>query len=101
MKKIISTLLLAICTSFVCAQEQNLLDFKAEVRMDYQRDYVDGDAVKSNSGFKGKYLHAAPPATVIFLCASDNFSMVTNSASSIASATFSLHSTASMPSRSK
>jgi hypothetical protein len=57
MKKIISTLLLAICTSFVYAQEQNLLDFKAEVRMDYQRDYVDGDAVKSNSGFKGKYLN--------------------------------------------
>ncbi|MBO5885818.1 MAG: hypothetical protein J6Q43_03555 [Bacteroidaceae bacterium] len=25
--------------------------------MDYQREYLDGDAVKANSGFRGKYLN--------------------------------------------
>ena len=50
MKKILGTLLMfAICTNYSFAQEQNLLDLKAEVRMDYQREYVDGDAVKPNS----------------------------------------------------
>lgn len=64
MKKIIGTLLLAICTISVFAQEKKLLNLKAEVRMDYQRDYVDGDAIKSNSGFKGKYLNIILNGTI-------------------------------------
>lgn len=64
MKRILGTLLLAISTLSVMAQEQSLIDLKAEVRMDYQRDYVDGDAVKSNSGFKGKYLNIILNGTI-------------------------------------
>ena len=64
MKKIIGTLLLAICTISVFAQEQKLLNLKAEVRMDYQRDYVDGESIKSNSGFKGKYLNIILNGTI-------------------------------------
>ena len=58
MKKILVAWLLgAMCMNFMHAQEQKLLEVKAEVRMDYQREYVDGDAIKPNSGFKGKYLN--------------------------------------------
>lgn len=58
MKKILVAWLLgAMCTNFMHAQEHKLLEVKAEVRMDYQREYVDGDAIKPNSGFKGKYLN--------------------------------------------
>lgn len=65
MRKILGTLLFSvICTSHSFAQEQNLIDLKAEVRMDYQREYVDGDAVKPNSGFKGKYLNIILNGTI-------------------------------------
>ena len=57
MKKIICTLLMAVCASFVCAQESKLVNLQAEVRFDYQREYLDGDALKANSGFKGRYMN--------------------------------------------
>lgn len=41
----------------VFAQEQNLLNLKLEARGDYQREYIDGDAVDNNCGFKGKFLN--------------------------------------------
>lgn len=41
----------------VSAQEQKWLNLQAEVRVDYQKEYVDGEAVKANSGFKGKFLN--------------------------------------------
>lgn len=57
MKKIICTLLMAVGASCVCAQESKLVNLQAEVRFDYQREYLDGDALKANSGFKGKYMN--------------------------------------------
>lgn len=38
-------------------QGQKLLNLQAEARVDYQREYLDGDAVKANSGFKGRYVN--------------------------------------------
>lgn len=64
MRKMIGTLLLAICTGSVFAQEQTIVDLKAEVRMDYQRDYVDGESIGSNSGFRGKYLNIILNGTI-------------------------------------
>lgn len=54
MRKVICALLLGACS--VCADAQDeLLKLRLETRVDYQREYVDGDAVHDNSGFKGKY----------------------------------------------
>ena len=64
MKKTLCTLLMAVCAILVNAQENSLVDLKAEVRFDYQREYLDGDAVKSNSGFKGKYLNVILNGTI-------------------------------------
>ena len=55
MKKILLTLLWGTCFFVVQAQEE-LLKLQAETRIDYQREYVDGTSIHSNSGFKGKYL---------------------------------------------
>ena len=54
MKKLFCTLLMAICVICVVAQEKSLVNLQLETRFDYQREYLDGDAVKANSGFKGK-----------------------------------------------
>ena len=51
MKKTLCTLLMAVCAFTVAAQESTL-DLKGEVRFDYQREYLDGDAVKANSALK-------------------------------------------------
>ena len=51
MKKIICSLCLLISTLCVMAQESKVVNLQFETRMDYQREYLDGDAVKSNSGF--------------------------------------------------
>ena len=56
MKKILLTLLWGTCFFVVQAQEE-LLKLQAETRIDYQREYVDGRSIHSNSGFKGKYLN--------------------------------------------
>lgn len=51
-------MLLAVASlSNMNAQENKWLDLQGEVRVDYQREYLDGDAVKSNSGFKGKFIN--------------------------------------------
>ena len=57
MKKIICTLCLVMSVLCAKAQENKVVNLQLETRMDYQREYLDGDAVKSNSGFKGKYLN--------------------------------------------
>ena len=57
MKKIICTLCLVMSVLCVKAQESKVVNLQLETRMDYQREYLDGDAVKPNSGFKGKYLN--------------------------------------------
>ena len=57
MKKILLTLLWGTCFFVVQAQEE-LLKLQAETRIDYQREYVDGRSIHSNSGFKGMSLSA-------------------------------------------
>lgn len=57
MKKTIGLLLAVASLSNANAQENKWLDLQGEVRVDYQREYLDGDAVKSNSGFKGKFIN--------------------------------------------
>ena len=64
MKKTFYLLLMIVCAISVNAQENSLVDLKAEVRFDYQREYLDGDAVNSNSGFKGKYLNVMLNGTI-------------------------------------
>ena len=49
MKKILLTLLWGTCFFVVQAQEE-LLKLQAETRIDYQREYVDGRSIHSNSG---------------------------------------------------
>lgn len=53
-KFFITLLLLLFVTLAVWAQEKNLVNIGLQARVDYQREYVDGDAVKDNCGFKGK-----------------------------------------------
>lgn len=57
MKKLFVTLCMALCVVCVAAQEKSWVNMQLETRFDYQREYLDGDAVKANSGFKGKYLN--------------------------------------------
>lgn len=56
MKNILCTLVLLCMAQFAAAQD-DLLNFGIEVRADYQREYMNGDPVKDNCGFKGKYLN--------------------------------------------
>ena len=63
MKKILLTLLWGTCFFVVQAQEE-LLKLQAETRIDYQREYVDGRSIHSNSGFKGKYLNVIISGTI-------------------------------------
>ena len=53
MKKIICTLCLVMSVLCVMAQDRKVVNLQLDTRMDYQREYLDGDAVKANSGFKG------------------------------------------------
>ncbi len=58
MKKTICSLLLAACACTVSAQEEsNVLNVSAEIRVDYLHEYLEGEFMKSKSGFRGKYLN--------------------------------------------
>ena len=57
MKKLFCTLFLVLMVLCVKAQGEQIVNLQLETRLDYQREYLDGDAVKANSGFKGKYLN--------------------------------------------
>jgi len=56
--RINKTLITAILLLFVIwpmgAQDGDLVNIGLQARVDYQREYLDGDAVKDNCGFKGK-----------------------------------------------
>ena len=64
MRKIICMLWMAIGALCVKAQDGNVVNLQLETRMDYQREYLDGDAVLPNSGFKGKYLNVMLNGTI-------------------------------------
>lgn len=58
MKNTLCALLAAICCQFAFAQqEEKLFNLGIEARADYQREYIDGDAINDNCGFKGKFLN--------------------------------------------
>jgi len=57
MKKLFCTLVIAFLALGVKGQDNQFVNLQIETRIDYQREYLDGDAVKANSGFKGKYLN--------------------------------------------
>ncbi|MBQ0114977.1 MAG: porin [Bacteroidales bacterium] len=55
MKKV---LLLVVATAITAAAQDNApVNINFEARGDYQRDYVDGETVKDNTGFKGQYFN--------------------------------------------
>ena len=54
MKRLLCAVLCGASVIAACAQDE-LVRLKMQTRVDYQREYVDGDAVHDNSGFKGKY----------------------------------------------
>ena len=55
---------MAIGALCVNAQDSKVVNLQLETRMDYQREYLDGDAVLPNSGFKGKYLNVMLNGTI-------------------------------------
>ena len=58
MKNTLCALFAVLCSQFVFAQyDEALLKLGIEARADYQREYIDGSAIKDNSGFKGQYLN--------------------------------------------
>ena len=50
-------LALFCCQSVFSQQNEALLNLGVETRVDYQREYIDGDAINDNCGFEGKYLN--------------------------------------------
>lgn len=54
MKRLISAVLCGVFVLSANAQDE-LVRLKMQTRVDYQREYVGGDAVHGNSGFRGKY----------------------------------------------
>ncbi len=47
----------ALGAQAVEVETEDLMKFQAEVRLDYQRDWNDGDVVKDNTGFEGKFIN--------------------------------------------
>ncbi len=57
MKQTLLTILLAFAASGLSAQENEVLKLGLKTRLDYQQEYLQGNKVNDNSGFKGKYLN--------------------------------------------
>lgn len=56
---------LICCACAMTAQAQDeLLKLRLDTRVDYQREYVGGEAVHENSGFKGKYFMLAADGVI-------------------------------------
>ena len=53
-KTLIAAILLLFVSRAAEAQDCNLVNIGLQARVDYQREYLSGDAVKDNCGFKGK-----------------------------------------------
>lgn len=75
MKRLICAVLCGASVIAACAQDE-LVRLKMQTRVDYQREYVDGDAVHDNSGFKGKYFMLLLDGKI-----NDHFLMLTASVS--------------------
>ena len=46
------------------AQDNELVTLRIEARLDYTQEYVQGEKINDNSGFKGKYLNIRMDGTV-------------------------------------
>lgn len=57
MKRTLAAVLCACSALAGYAQENSLLSLKAEARMDYQMERVDGETNHDHTGFDGKYLN--------------------------------------------
>lgn len=57
MKRALYSLCAVFCAIGMQAQDAQLLNLKAEVRVDYQREHLDGSTYEPNTGFKGKYVN--------------------------------------------
>lgn len=57
MKKTFLILCAAMVSCLLQAQDNSLTELKAEVRIDYQREWLDGSINKPGTGFKGKYVN--------------------------------------------
>ncbi len=57
MKKALLIAILALAATALSAQENEMLILSLETRLDYQQEYLAGNKMNDNSGFKGKYLN--------------------------------------------
>ena len=57
MKQTLLTVLLALISTCLLAQENELVTLRIETRFDYMQEYLDGDKIDASSGFKGRYLN--------------------------------------------
>lgn len=62
MRKIVTLMLLvagfvSVAANKIYAQDENIVNLQAEVRVDYQYEGINGDKIVDNTGFKGKYLN--------------------------------------------
>ena len=58
MKRVLQLLSVAAFAALgAMAQDEPVVRVDLEARGDYQRDYVDGEAIRDDSGFKGQYLN--------------------------------------------
>jgi len=64
MKKIFITFILAAFCTAMSAQNNELITLRIETRLDYTQEYIQGDKINDNSGFKGKYLNIRMDGTV-------------------------------------
>ena len=69
MKKHFLSVLFALLPIAVYAQDSELLRLRIEARLDYMQEYVEGNKINNNSGFKGKYLNIRMDGNL-----TDNFS---------------------------
>ena len=56
MKRVLLTGLFALCFAGLFAQSKPI-NLRVEARFDSQGEYVDGDMIEDNSGFKGKFIN--------------------------------------------
>ena len=49
--------LLMLIPAFMQAQDNGLVNLRIEARLDYMQEYLQGNPVNDNSGFKGRYLN--------------------------------------------
>lgn len=54
----------ALCTHATEPANNELVNLQAEVRLDYQRDWQDGNIIKDNTGFEGKYINFRVDGTI-------------------------------------